>query len=168
MKSKLDVATNVAIIGVCLIAGFVLIRNNFFPPTPPPPPGSVQVGDKIDALAKLVPAGAEKAMVVAIQPTCHFCNESMPFYKQLVDKRNQSGSAVKLIAAVPSPQAKDEEAQHLASAGATMDGVQPVDYRAIKVSGTPTVILVDRQGKVLSVWVGKLEGPGEQEVLKKL
>jgi len=167
-KSKLDTAANIAIILVCIIAAGILIRNNFFPQRPAGGPQEAAKGETLAELRGVVPAGANTALVMALSPTCHFCNDSMPFYKQLVDKRNQSGSPVKLIAAVPSPQAKDEEAQHLATAGATMDGIQPVDYRAIKVSGTPTVILVDRQGKVLSVWVGKLEGKGEQEVLKTL
>ena len=49
-------------------------------------------------LRQVVPAGADRALVLALSPTCHFCNDSMPFYKQLLDQRNQKGSAVKVIA----------------------------------------------------------------------
>ena len=44
----------------------------------------------------------------------------------------------------------------------------PIDFSAIKIPGTPTLLLVDNNGKVLNVWVGKLDDRHEKEVLKTL
>ena len=170
-KGSLDTAANIAIIVVCAIAAVVLIRNQFFPPRPPAPPGApamVEKGDRFDQLKAVLPAGTDRALVVAVSPTCHFCNESMPFYKQLLDQRNQKSSPVKFIAAVPSEKVKEEEAQKFASAGAQPDGMVQIDFASIKVPGTPTLMLVDNNGKVLDVWVGKLDEGGQKEVLKVL
>ncbi len=170
-KSPLDTAANIAIIVVCAIAAVVLIRNYFFPPQPAPPPGApamVEKGERFDQLKAVVPAGADRALVVAVSPTCHFCDESMPFYKQLLDQRNQKGSAVKVIAAVPMETMKAEESQKFAGAGANPDGMVQLDFRAVKVSGTPTVLHVDKNGKVLDVWVGKLDEGRQEEVLEVL
>lgn len=169
-KSKLDTVANIAIILVCIIAAAILIRNNFLQPKQQPGgrPPEAAVGDQFDALRQVVPAGSDRAMVVALSPTCHFCNESMPFYKQLIDQRNQAGSGVKVIAAVPRDDAKAEEQQKFATAGVQPDAVVTVDFSSIKVPGTPTILLVDNQGKVLDVWVGKLDSSGEKEVLAKL
>ena len=170
-KSTLDTIANVAIILVCAIAAFVLIRNQFFPAAPPRPPGAppqVEKGERFDQLKAVVPAGTNRALVVALSPTCHFCNESMPFYKQLIDQRNQKSSPVKVIAAVPNEQSKAEEAQKFAGAGAQPDSMVHIDFSSIKVPGTPTMLLVDNNGKVLDVWVGMLDEKKQKDVLEVL
>jgi thioredoxin-related protein len=169
-KSTLDTAANVAIIIVCAIAAVVLIRNQFFPKQAAAPGNMPQIekGEKYAQLQQVVPAGANRALVVAVQPGCHFCNDSMSFYKRLIDERNQKGSPVRFVAAVPSDDAKAPESQKFAAAGAQPDNIAKVDFSAIKVPGTPTMVLVDNSGKVLHVWVGKLDEGGEKEVLKTL
>lgn len=166
-KSKLDTAANIAIILVCIIAAGILIRNNFFPPRPAGPPEAAK-GETFAELRGVVPAGSNTALVMALSPTCHFCNDSMPFYKQLLDKRNESKSPVKVIAAVPAAEAQSAEQKNLADHGVQPDAVVHVDFAKIKVPGTPTLLLVDNQGKVLDVWVGKLNASREREVLAKL
>src|SRR5258706_16287172 len=110
-KRPLDPAANTAIILVCATAAVVLVRNQFFPPRPPGAPPPVEKGETFAALKQAVPAGSSRALVVAVSPTCHFCNDSLPFYKHLVDERNQKGSAVKFVAAVPSENAKAPESE---------------------------------------------------------
>ncbi|HEV8578812.1 MAG TPA: hypothetical protein VGX68_06970 [Thermoanaerobaculia bacterium] len=170
-KSKFDTAANIAIIVVCAIAAVVLVRNQFFPPRPALPPGSppmVEKGERFDQLKGVVPAGADRFLLVAVSPGCHFCNDSMPFYKKLLDQRNEKSSPIKFVAAVPNEAAKAEESQKFATAGAQPDSLVHLDFAAIKVPGTPTLMLVDNNGKVLDVWVGKLDERGEKEVLKVL
>ena len=176
-KSTLDTVANIAIILVCAIAAVVLVRNQFFPKAQPGPGGMPQVekGEQYDQLKAVVPAGSNRALVVAVSPGCHFCTESIPFYKNIIDQRNQKNSAVKFIAAVPASE-KPEEAQQLVAeetqkftaGGAQPDGMVNIDFAAIKVPGTPTLMLVDNTGKVLDVWVGKLDAKGEKQVLKTL
>jgi len=166
-KSTLDTAANVAIILVCAIAAVLMsfnIRDRFFPPRPP----GVEEGEQFAALKQAVPAGASRALVVAVSPTCHFCNDSLPFYKHLVDQRNQQGSAVKFVAAVPNEESRAPETAKFTGAGVQPDSVVPIDFSAIKIPGTPTLLLVDNNGKVLNVWVGKLDDRHEKEVLKTL
>jgi hypothetical protein len=43
--------------------------------------------------------------------------------------------------------------------------LQPGHASRLKVSGTPTLILVDRNGSVLGVWIGKLKPEAESAVL---
>jgi|SRR6185312_1333929 len=167
-KSPLDTAANIAIILVCAIAAVVLVRNQFFPARPAGAPPQIEKGEQFAALKGAVPAGATRALVVAVSPTCHFCNDSLPFYKQLVDERNSKGSGVKFIAAVPSEDSKAPETEKFTNAGVTPDNVVHLDFSSIKVPGTPTLLLVDNNGKVLNVWVGKLDEGGEKEVLKVL
>jgi thioredoxin-related protein len=170
-RPALDTAANVAIIVACAAAVLwigVQVKDRFSPPKAPPQPGQVARGEVFPELKGVVPAGAPKALVMALSPTCRFCTESMPFYKRLVDERNAKGSAVKVIAAVPAESARAEESAKLSEAGVSTDGVVALDFAKVKVAGTPTILLVDKQGKVLGVWVGKLDGRGEKDVLKAL
>ena len=171
-RTKLDTAANVAIIVACAAAVFVLLNNQFqfFAPKPAAPamPGQVAEGEVYPELGKVVPAGAPKALVMALSPTCGFCTQSMPFYKRLVDERNEKGSAVKVIAAVPDESVREAESTQLAEAGVATDGVVTLDFAKVKVAGTPTILLVDGKGKVLNLWVGKLDESGESDVLKVL
>lgn len=49
-----------------------------------------------------------------------------------------------------------------------MDEVQQDQRRNLNVAGTPTLLLVDNNGVVQNVWIGKLTSDGEREVLAKL
>jgi hypothetical protein len=167
-RSKLDVTANIAIILVCIIASVILIRREFFPPPSPMEAAAAKPGERLDALKAMVPAGADRALVIAVSPLCHFCNESLPFYKQLVDRRNQSHSGVKVIAAVPNANARAEELKKFEDGGVEPDGVVEANFSSIKVPGTPTLMLVDHDGRVLGVWVGKLEESRQREVLQRL
>jgi thioredoxin-related protein len=166
-KTALDTAANVAIIVACAIATVALIRNQLFPTRPAPPgsPAIAQKGERFDQLKAVVPAGSRRALIAALSPACQYCDESLTFYKQIVDERDQRKSPVKFIAAVSTEGVKAEEAQKLATAGARPDALVQIDFAAVKVPGTPTLMLVDDEGEVLDVWVGKLDASGQQKVL---
>lgn len=167
-KSALDTVANIAIIIACVALVAMVARNMFFQPKPAPPPGAAAKGETLKALQAVLPAGAERTLVAAVAPGCHFCDESLPFYKTLIEKRNEKGSQVKFIAAVPGEEQKAPETTKFTGAGVTPDQMVSVDFTAIKVPGTPTLMLVDDKGKVLDVWVGKLDPSGEKEVLARL
>lgn len=170
-KSTLDTVANIAIIVTCVFLIAIFARNTFFVPKPPPPPGMAAKGDTLKALQPVLPAGSERTLVMAVAPGCHFCDESLPFYKKLIDERNQKGSALKVVAAVPAQnpeETKKAEETKFAGAGVSPDAMVNIDFSTIKVPGTPTLLLVDNQGKVLDVWVGKLDPQGEEAVLALL
>jgi thiol-disulfide isomerase/thioredoxin len=167
-KSILDTVANIAIILVCAIAAFVLVRQHFFNPNAQGRPPEIEAGDQFEELGQVVPAGMDRALVVALAPNCHFCEESMPFYKRLVEERNKKGSKVKVIAAVGLEESKAEEQKKLDSAGVRPDALVVLPFDAIKLRGTPTIVLVDNQGEVHNVWIGKQPASGEEEILETL
>jgi hypothetical protein len=98
-----------------------------------------------------------KTLIVAITTNCHFCRDSEPFYKELAGK-----SASRMVAVLPQPQSEAEQYVHQAIA----PGVQVVSTSldSLGVSATPTLLLLDDSGRVEKAWVGKLDGPGQQQV----
>ena len=85
--------------------------------------------------------------------------------------RSSRPRALPVAVAITAPDAPapDRETQeytqreklHLTTLGA-------VDFDALHVRGTPTVILVDKSGRVLDFWVGKLSTDDQQRILQTL
>jgi hypothetical protein len=102
-------------------------------------------------------------LVLALQKGCRFCEESAPFYRRLWQQR--IGSEPRIIAVVPGDKA--EIGKYLAELGVVVDGTVNASLSEIHVAATPTLFLVDRSGRVSNVWVGKLDGNRENEVIQR-
>jgi hypothetical protein len=98
-----------------------------------------------------------RTLVLALSTHCHFCTESMPFFKRV---RKSLGKDVMLVGVLPEPVAEAES--YLKREGVQLDELRQVALSQAGVAGTPTMLLVDRHGIVLQAWVAKLE-PGKQE-----
>lgn len=99
-------------------------------------------------------------MILALQTSCHFCDESAPFYKHLIEKAK--GKNIKLVAVLPSD--IEESKKHLNKLGLTNIDVKQASLEV----GTPTLFLVDDKGRIINSWVGKLPPNKETEVVNTL
>lgn len=103
-----------------------------------------------------------QSLLLVLQKGCKFCTESAEFYKKLVQRAN-SKNDTKLVAVFS--HSSDVGSQYLNDLGVKIDSVEQVSFESLKVEGTPTLILVDSQGLVKKVWVGRLPPKVEEEVL---
>lgn len=157
---------NVAIIVVALLLAVVLTRQYLFPaqgqnPTAQSAPRAPKNGDTI-ALGGVAWQQNGKTLLLAVSSTCRFCTESAPFYRRLVKERGDA----RLIALVP--QTVSEGQAYMKSLGVDISDVRQVSFNDLAVSGTPTLILVDGEGKVAGTWIGALKPETENEVLSRL
>ena len=174
IRDKLDVAANVATIGVAVLVSAALIRV-YFAPQPRNGLGAqaIAASNTLRPLAQAAAgtslkgrlpgvdwSGNGRTLVLAISTQCHFCKDSAPFYRKV---REQVGGGLKTVAALPQPAAESE--QFLKGEGVQVDQVRQVPMGDIGVQATPTMLLVDRTGVVTKVWVGKIRPEQEQEVL---
>ena len=84
----------------------------------------------------------------------------MPFYKELTTK---SRGRLNVVAVLPQPQA--EAKKFLQDAGVEANQVVTATPDAVGVRGTPTVLLVDGNGKVKQAWAGRLDQEGQENLL---
>ena len=70
-----------------------------------------------------------------------------------------------MIAVVPGDKA--EVGKYLEDLGVVVDGIVNASLSDIHVSATPTLVLVDRSGRVTNFWVGKLDSNRENEVIQR-
>lgn len=108
-------------------------------------------------------------LVLFVSKTCHFCEESAPFYRRLAAVRSASSGRFRMVAAVPQATETGAEAKtYFAERGITLDGAQPAPFRAIGLAATPTLALVSGSGIITDVWTGKLAPDKETEVIGRI
>lgn len=105
-----------------------------------------------------------KTIVLALQTTCHFCTESAPFYKRLVEYAKDKN--IKIIAVFPQP--VEVSTTHLTQLGLSGLEVKQAPISVLDTSGTPTLIITNQRGEVTNFWVGKLAPEKEIEVINTL
>jgi thioredoxin-related protein len=162
-SQKIELSANIAIITVAILLGYFLIQKFAFKPNPKQPPTEIAKGTKI-SLADVDWQANQKTMLLVLQKGCHFCTESMPFYKTLVEKSKEKG--IKLVAVLPN--SREESLQYLKENGVEIQEIKQARIDSINVHGTPTLITTDEKGEVVNYWMGKLTSQKEGEVLENL
>lgn len=98
-----------------------------------------------------------------LKKDCSFCTASAPFYRQLLEEASKRN--VKSLAILPD---SDQEArEYITYLKLPIDTIQTGSLEPYKITGTPTVMFVDRQGIVRSVWFGAAR-EREKEMRDKL
>ncbi len=161
MKNKIEATANVAVIVLAVVIGSVFLKDRFA--TPRLAPNEVKVGDQLPGLHAYNWKAHERTLVLALRNGCHFCEDSMPFYRKLAQLEQSNQIGVHLIAVFPDDAAvvrQVVETQQL-----TIDVVSGFELGQVKVQSTPTLMLVDEQGRVSKVWMGQLPAAEEAEVV---
>lgn len=104
------------------------------------------------------------ALIFALSTDCKYCTESSAFYQELL--RTIPPESVRPIALFPQPMEKARA--YLDSLQLPLTDVRQADFKSLGIGGTPTLILVDRLGRVHSSWVGRLSPQHEAEVFRAL
>jgi len=89
----------------------------------------------------------------------------MPFYKALAARSKAMPGAVRLVVASPEPH--DVTEQYLASNGLRADQILAASVDP-KIYATPTLIVVDREARILEALVGLQPEPKQAEILSTL
>lgn len=167
IHKKIQTISNVAIIIVAILFGGILAKNYLLPASQKSAAvesEEVKVGTRI-TLPDVDWSKSDKNLVMVLSTNCRFCTESTPFYQKLAHMKTGNGD-VRLIAALPQ---KVTEAQtYLSEHHVSVDEVRQTNLSTVNVRGTPTLVLVDRNGTVIDSWKGKLSPEKETEVARRL
>ena len=125
----------------------------------------VKVGEVV-RLPEFSRGNAESTLVMVLSSGCHYCMEGLPFYKQLSAVRKSSGNSIQLVAVLPEQKAAAQT--FLEGAGIATDGILSMAPSELGVRILPTLLLLDREGKLQRYWAGELNKDAQEEVLKAL
>jgi thioredoxin-related protein len=157
----LDRTASIAVIVAVVVFLVVVARNEFFAPRPQPQPNPEKdLAGKTISLPGVAYTYGQDSLVLVVSTKCHFCQDSLAFYKQLTEKLH---GKLDIIAVLPEPET--EAKKFLADAGVQTEHVVKAVPNSLGVRGTPTVLLVDDKGKIKNVWVGHLDEAGQKQLL---
>jgi hypothetical protein len=170
MMLSLDRVTNIATLVTCLAIGVVVFQSHAGQGQQGAPV-TYSPGERVAGLQEINFASAEHTLMLVVRRDCEYCEESVPFYRSIVSEvtKRSPGIAVQLV--VVTSDDRETAMDFLRTNQIAISTVMPISgvkMRALKVPGTPTLILTDRAGVVEQVWIGKLTAAGEREVLRKL
>jgi hypothetical protein len=164
MKEKLEVVTNFVVIILACVIGYYFWQARRTPQNPQP--DSVKLGDQLPSLAAYNWNGHDRTLILALRNGCHYCEASMPFYRKLAELEKSNQIDAHLVAVFPDdPPAVRQllETQQFA-----VEAFPGIDLSQAKVHVTPTLLLVDRRGRVSKAWIGQLPAAGEADVIASL
>jgi hypothetical protein len=93
---------------------------------------------------------------------CRYCTESMEFYRRLGAEPNRA----RLL--VVGREDVDQLRNYVNKNEFHPDGFSSIGTKPVKVSGTPTLLLVTADRTIKGIWPGRLDATAEEEVLKSI
>lgn len=161
ISKKIEMAANIGIVITAVLVVILFVRN--FTHRQSDPERTVALGSNF-ALKNVNWQANDKTLVFGVSTTCHFCTDSAPFYRKLVEACKQQH--VHTIAVLP--QTPAEAQTYLAGEGVAVDEIRQATLSDLNINGTPTLVLVNRTGVVKRVWLGELSTTKENEVVTAL
>lgn len=122
-----------------------------------------KVGQRMDGIGDVRFSTSSKTLVLWVDSRCHFCTESMAFYRHLSQQANNDRLVV--VGREPAEVLQNYLARfHVSAARVVSVGDSTLRFR-----GTPTLLLVGQDSVIRGVWTGKLQSDKkEREVLNVL
>ena len=162
MSRIIEIASNIAIILVCGMVGVQALRHSSRSVAAQKP--AYTRGETI-RIPGVDFSAADRTLLLVVRKDCHFCEASMPFYQSLGSIRRQSpGARIVALTSDDVATGTTNFEQH----GVQIDQVVTVRFGDLKVSGTPTAILIDRTSVVRAIWSGQLDDATQNEVRRAL
>ncbi len=164
MKGKIEAAANVIVIVLAVLVGSVFLKDRLS--TVAPESSAVKAGDKLANLDGWDWGAHDQTLVLALRKGCHFCEDSVPFYQRLDTHQQQGGPNSSIVAVFPDN--ADTVKDVVQSEGLGIHALAGVPLERLRISSTPTLLLVDRSGTVLNAWIGMLSPREELEVMRAI
>ena len=166
INKRINLAANIAIVVVVILIGIVSARNYL----PSLRRNNTNHDYRVAAGSNVSLPGVDwrkngQTLLLVLDTKCPHCTASASFYQELARAAAQN-RGVQLVAVLP--QDIRESKQYLSDLSVPIDDVKQSGFDVLGVQGTPTLILVNQDGKVEQSWTGKLPPEKETEVLKRI
>ena len=154
---------NIAILLVAIVLSAFLIRKFFFQP-------AQNSNYRISTDARLSISGinwadSDRTVLVALGKECKYCSENAAFYRRLAGGIT-SQTNTRLIALFSE---KESEAEaYLKQLEVPIRELRYVSLSSLGIKSVPTLAILDRNGVVTDIWVGKLSPLKEAALMSKL
>jgi len=158
---------NIAVIVVVVIFLFVIVRRGLVPSifqavTQRTHSTEYLVGKTLQIPGIQLPR-QRRTLVLALSTSCIYCNESLPFYQKLAQKEH---GEVDLVAVLP--QTQEQARLWFGAANVSINQIVSTKLSVLGIVTTPSLLLLDKSGKVIQIWVGRLDQQGQKQVMAQI
>ncbi len=165
MKKWLEITSNIAILIVALLMIFSFAKTKIFN-SHSVEHATLASGTPLTAISGYDWSKHGQTLVLVLQKGCRFCENSAPFYRQLVEMEKQQRLKAHLVAVFPNEPAQIQAVLH--EQQLQLETIPNISLKSLNVVGTPTAILADQKGRVVKSWVGQLPLDLQQEVVTSI
>jgi thiol-disulfide isomerase/thioredoxin len=159
LKQVLEVTTSIGVLIAVITLGAFLYHNWFHSGNIAP-----RDGDRLPHLSGYDWSSSPETLVFAVRQGCHFCEDSMPFYRKLAELEKAHRLKANLLMVFPDSSETANKVLHLQNVN--LQVISGVSLKNLGVGGTPTLILADSKGKVTNFWVGEQGEDGQDAIIK--
>jgi thiol-disulfide isomerase/thioredoxin len=150
LRANIELVAQVVVALAIVITAGVLVKRTVFSaegngarlPT-------INVGERLN-VPTIDWAQNKKSLVFFLKKDCPYCTSSAALYRQLMDEAARR--KVKCIAVLPN--SPEDARKYLHYLELPFESIYTGPVEDSKISGTPTVVFVDQNGIVKSVWIG--------------
>ena len=163
VRSYFETATNLVVLVVVTLIAAIFAWGVIQQQSPLNVWDGLQKGKTFTAVPSVTFGSTSRTLIFAMNSKCGHCNESIPFYRQVIDvaRRNNNVQMV-FISSEEENLFKD----YLSQARLKVSSRSPVDLASYGIASTPTIIMVDNEGRIIDFWVGKLSHESEEQLIK--
>ena len=149
LRANIELAAQVVVAIAIVITATVLVKRTVFSADSSATRPRMQAGDQLN-IPTINWAQNKKSLIFFLKKDCPYCTSSAALYRQLMveaSKRN-----VKCIAVLPNT--PEDARKYLQYLELSFQDIYTGPIEENKISGSPTIVFVDKNGIVKSVWVG--------------
>ena len=165
MRRTIELLSDLAVVAIALLLGFMVARSYFLGPEILQS-SHLKPGQRLEAVKEIPWGSHEQILLLALRRGCSLCEDSIPFYKKLVDMQTSGAINAEIVAVFPDDSVATRE--YLESSGLEVRSIPNFRLRKLEISMTPAVLLVNRNGEVLGSWGGLLSPRQEEDLLNAI
>ncbi|MEK6299871.1 MAG: hypothetical protein AABO41_04045 [Acidobacteriota bacterium] len=169
VKTYLEVTTNI----VVLLVALVVLGNFAWVHLAKQPKqlelraeGGLTKGSAFSPIPTVDYGKSSQTLVIVLSSRCDHCNESIPFFKQLLEANSGKSDSTRIVAVFPED--IEEVRSYITQQQLSVDSIPGINYKALNLPGTPSTVLISSEGKILNFWIGKPSKDAEKEIMESI
>lgn len=163
IKSILDSASNGAVLLVMLSILSLLSFGYFAKRNTPIISSGLKKGQLLN-ISDVDLKRSPQTLLIMLDTNCSNCIESLSFYQNLQHRNNVDKLVTQIL--IVFPNSKTEADDYLLKHKLLINSINSINLQSLRITQTPTLILVDNNGQITNFWVGKLSENEERQVLQ--
>jgi hypothetical protein len=128
--------------------------------------GGLRKGSAFSLIPGIDYGKSSQTLVIALSSRCDHCDESIPFFKRLMEANIGRSDSTSIVAVFP--EKAEEVWSYITQQELNINTIPGINYKALNIPGTPGAVLISSEGKILNFWIGTPSKDAEKEIMEAI